>query len=102
MSIIDFHDLTKADKPLLDRYFQSRYYENSHFTFTYLYMWREPYQVKWCEEDGVLYMTCQWDGQLMALQPYGPEGKMKEATEKFLAYVEQEGQPFVMTGIEKS
>lgn len=102
MSIIEFHDLTKADKPLLDRYFQSRYYENSHFTFTNLYMWREPYQVKWCEEDGVLYMTCQWDGQLMALQPYGPEEKMKEATEKFLAYFEQQGQPFVMTGIEKS
>lgn len=102
MSIIEFHDLTKADKPLLDRYFQSRYYENSHFTFTNLYMWREPYQVKWCEEDGVLYMTCQWDGQLMALQPYGPEEKMKGATEKFLAYFEQQGQPFVMTGIEKS
>ena len=102
MSIIEFHDLTKADKPLLDRYFQSRYYENSHFTFTNLYMWREPYQVKWCEEDGVLYMTCQWDGQLMAWQPYGPEEKMKEATEKFLAYFEQQGQPFVMTGIEKS
>ncbi|MDD6135099.1 MAG: phosphatidylglycerol lysyltransferase domain-containing protein [Selenomonadaceae bacterium] len=102
MSIIEFHGLTKADKPLLDRYFQSRYYENSHFTFTNLYMWREPYQVKWCEEDGVLYMTCQWDGQLMAWQPYGPEEKMKEATEKFLAYFEQQGQPFVMTGIEKS
>ena len=102
MSFIEFHDLTKADKPLLDRYFQSRYYENSHFTFTNLYMWREPYQVKWCEEDGVLYMTCQWDGQLMAWQPYGPEEKMKEATEKFLAYFEQQGQPFVMTGIEKS
>lgn len=101
MSIIEFHDLTKADKPLLDRYFHSRYYENSHFTFTNLYMWREPYHVKWCEEDGVLYMTCQWENQLMALQPYGPEEKMEEATEKFLAYFEQQGRPFVMTGIEK-
>lgn len=101
MSIIEFHDLTKADKPLLDRYFHSRYYENSHFNFTNLYMWREPYHIKWCEEDGVLYMTCQWEEKLMALQPYGPEEKMEEATAKFLAYFEQQEKPFVMTGIEK-
>ena len=102
MIIIEFRVLTKADKPLLDRYFQSRYYENSHFNFTNLFMWREPYHIKWCEEDGVLFMTAEWDGQLMALQPYGPEEKMQEATEKFLAYFESQGKPFFMTGMEKS
>lgn len=102
MIIIEFRALTKADKPLLDRYFQSRYYENSHFNFTNLFMWRKPYHIKWCEEDGVLYMTAEWDGQLLALQPYGPEEKMQEATEKFLAYFESQGKPFFMTGMEKS
>lgn len=102
MIIIEFRVLTKADKPLLDRYFQSRYYENSHFNFTNLFMWRKPYHIKWCEEDGVLYMTAEWDGQLMALQPYGPEEKMQEATEKFLAYFESQGKPLFMTGMEKS
>lgn len=102
MIIIEFRVLTKADKPLLDRYFKSRYYENSHFNFTNLFMWREPYHIKWCEEDGVLFMTAEWDGQLMALQPYGPEEKMQEATEKFLAYFESQGKPFFMTGMEKS
>ncbi|SFT49402.1 hypothetical protein SAMN02910356_00776 [Selenomonas sp. GACV-9] len=101
MIIIEFRELTKADKPLLDRYFQSRYYENSHFNFTNLFMWREPFHIKWCEEDNVLYMTAEWDGQLMALQPYGPEEKMVEATAKFLAYFEAQGKPFVITGIEK-
>ena len=102
MIIIEFRALTKADKPLLDRYFKSRYYENSHFNFTNLFMWRKPYHIKWCEEDGVLYMTAEWDGQLMALQPYGPEEKMQEATAKFLAYFEAQDRPFFMTGMEKS
>ncbi|SFH72158.1 hypothetical protein SAMN04487861_10349 [Selenomonas ruminantium] len=102
MIIIEFRALTKADKPLLDRYFKSRYYENSHFNFTNLFMWRKPYHIKWCEEDGVLYMTAEWDGQLMALQPYGPEEKMQVATAKFLAYFEAQDRPFFMTGMEKS
>lgn len=100
MSIIDFQDLTKQDKPLLDRYFRSRYYENSHFNFTNLFMWRIPYHVRWCEENGVLYMTCEWDGTLMAMQPFGPEEKMQEATERFLAYFQEIGRPLLFVGME--
>lgn len=100
MSIIDFHDLTKQDKPLLDRYFRSRYYENSHFNFTYLFMWRIPYHVRWCEENGVLYMTCEWEGTLMAMQPFGPEEKMQEATDRFLAYFQEIGRPLLFVVLE--
>ena len=58
MRIIDFQDLTKEDKPVLDRHFSSGYYENSHFNFTNFFMWREPYHVRWAEDGDVLYMTC--------------------------------------------
>ena len=102
MSIIEFHDLIKADKPLLDKYFHSRYYENSHFNFTNLFMWREPYHVKCCEEDGILYMTCEWNGEWMAMQPFGPEEKMQEATEKLIRYFDKQGRPLIFTGIERS
>lgn len=102
LSIIDFQKLTKADKPLLDRYFRSRYYENSHFNFTNLFMWRGPYDVRWCEEDGVLYMTCEWEGTLMALQPYGPEEKMEQATARLIEYFAQLGRKLIFTGLEKS
>lgn len=100
MSIIDFHDLTKQDKPLLDRYFRSRYYENSHFNFTDLFMWRIPYHVRWCEENGVLYMTCEWEGTLMAMQPFGPEEKMQEATDRYLAYFQEIGRPLLFVWLE--
>ena len=98
---MDFQDLKKEDKPLLDRYFRGRHYENSHFNFTNLFMWREPYHIKIAEEDGVLYMTCEWEGELFALQPFGPVEKFQEATEKFLAYFKEENRPFVVTGMEK-
>lgn len=100
MSIIDFHDLTKQDKPLLDRYFRSRYYDNSHFNFTNLFMWRIPYHVRWCEENGVLYMTCEWEGTLMAMQPFGPEEKMQEATDRYLAYFQEIGRPLLFVWLE--
>lgn len=100
MSIIDFHDLTKQDKPLLDRYFRSRYYDNSYFNFTNLFMWRIPYHVRWCEENGVLYMTCEWEGTLMAMQPFGPEEKMQEATDRYLAYFQEIGRPLLFVWLE--
>ena len=78
MRIIDFQDLTKEDKPVLDRHFSSGYYENSHFNFTNFFMWREPYHVRWAEDGDVLYMTCEWEGELMAIQPFCAEEKWPE------------------------
>lgn len=102
LSTIKFQNLTKADKPLLDKYFRSRYYENSHFNFTNLFMWREPYHIKWCEEDDVLYMTCEWQGTLMALQPFGAPEKMAAATKNLIDYFRTAERKLIITGIEKS
>ena len=102
MSAIDFRDLTKEDKMLLDRYFHSRYYENAHFNFTNFYMWREPYHVQLCEADDVLYMISEWEGELQAMQPFGAEEKMQEAIGKILQHFRAVGRKFKMVGIEES
>lgn len=101
MIAIDFHALCKEDKLLLDRYCRSRYYENSHLNFTNLFMWREPYQIKLCEEHDVLYMICTFGGRLMALQPLGAEEKMQEAIHKLADYFGEVGKPLFFSGIEK-
>ena len=101
MSTIKFQDLQKDDKPLLDSYFHSAYYENSHFNFTNLFMWREPYRIQWAEEDGILFMTCEWEGELMALQPFCDSAKYEEAITKFAAHFNHMGKPLVFMGIEK-
>lgn len=102
MRTINFQDLKKEDKPVLDRHFSSGYYENSHFNFTNFFMWREPYHVQWAEDDSVLYMTCEWERELMAIQPFCEEEKWPEATAAIIAYFEQQGRPLVFTGIEKA
>ena len=102
MDIIDFKELEKADKPRLDAFFKERYYENSHFNFTNLYMWRQPYHIMWAVEDGVLYMKAEWEGRVFAMQPFGPISKMEDAITHWLAYFREIGQPFEISGIERS
>ena len=101
MIAIVFRDLAKEDKPLLDRYCRSNYYENSHLNFTNLFMWREPYHIRLCEENDVLYMTSEWQGQLLALQPLGAEEKMQEAIGRLADYFREQGKPLVFSGVEK-
>lgn len=92
--------MRKEDKELLDSFFKARYYENSHYNFTTVYIWREPFHMQWAIEDDVLYMTAQWQGKTMLLNPFGPEEKMEEAVQKQAAWVQAEGVPFYAYGIE--
>ena len=101
MIAIVFRDLVKEDKPLLDRYCHSHYYENSHLNFTNLFMWREPFHIKVCEENDILYMTCEWQGKLLSLQPLGAEDKMQEAIGRLIEYFHEQGVPLVFNGVEK-
>lgn len=100
--IIDFHALSQADKPLVDRYFHSRYYENAHFTFTNLFMWREPFQLQLAEEDGVLYMRCEAGGKAWFLQPFGPEGKFAESVQRVVDWCRENGHAVQFMGLEKA
>jgi len=65
-------------------------------------MWRKPYHVQICEEDGILYMTCEWDGLLQALQPVCPQEKWREAVEKLRAYFAGQEKVLFFTGVEKN
>lgn len=94
---IEFHALTKEDKPLLDRYFRANYYENSHFNFTNLYMWREPFRVQITEEDDVLYVTSEWKGKVAALQPFCDPALYRAATKKYLRISRRSGSRFTST-----
>lgn len=102
MIVIQFQELTKADKGLFDGYFRDRYYENSHFNFTNLFMWRGAYKIVWAEENGVLYTKAEWGGQEFALQPFGPQEKMAEAVECWLGYFSDRGLAFSMYGVDQA
>ena len=101
VNTIEFRALTKEDKPLLDAYFRANYYENSHFNFTNLYMWREPFNVKITEENNVLYITSEWKGRLSALQPFCDVSLYPEATRKLVAYIRAQNCPACIYDIER-
>jgi len=102
VSTINFQELTKADKPLFDRYFRSNYHENSHFNFTNFYMWREPYNVRWIEKDDILFVLANLDGQPMALQPFGAPERMEEATARLVQHFKETGETLFISDIEES
>lgn len=102
MIYINFQPLVKEDKAIFDEFFKNRYYENSHFNFTNLFMWRSAYQIMWAVEDQVLYLKATWDEEEFALQPIGPEAKMQQAISNWLAYFKEKNKPFYMYGVEKS
>lgn len=100
--IIELHALTKADKPLLDHYLHSRYYENAHFNFTNFYMWREPFNLQIGEQDGVLYLGCADGQKAWFLQPFGPEEKMPQAVANIVEHCQAEGREVHFMGLEQS
>ena len=86
MNIIEFKPLEKADKPIFDKYYRARYYENAHFTFTNMYMWRKPYNIHWAIEDDVLYTLTKWRNKVSMTQPLGTEDKMQGAITKIIDF----------------
>ena len=104
MNIIEFKPIEKADKPIFDKFYSARYYENAHFNFTNLYMWREPFNIQWTLEDEVIYMISEWHGKVAALQPLGSEDKMQDAIAKVIEWFNSrdKDKKVVIGGIEKS
>ena len=104
MNIIEFKPIEKADKPIFDKFYSARYYENAHFNFTNLYMWREPFDIQWTLDDDVIYMISEWHGRVAALQPIGAEDKMQDAIAKIIEWFESrdKDKKVVIGGVEKS
>ena len=86
MDIIKFKPIEKADKPIFDKFYRSRYYENGHLTFTNQYMWRKPYDIHWAVENDVLYTLTKWQNKISMLQPIGAEDKMQESIAKIIEF----------------
>ena len=104
MNIIEFKPIEKSDKPIFDKFYSARYYENAHFNFTNLYMWREPFDIQWTLDDDVIYMISEWNGKVAALQPLGAEDKMQNAIANIVEWFKSrdKDKKVVIGGIEKS
>ena len=81
--------MTCTDKPTFDKFFGSRYCENSKYTFTNLFMWRDMLNLQWAVEDDVLYMFSTNEKNFSAWQPIGSQEKMQDAIAKILHVAEE-------------
>ncbi|EGO62797.1 DUF2156 domain-containing protein [Acetonema longum] len=94
--MILFRDIQLTDKPVFDRYFLTRRYEQSACTFTHLFMWRKWYNICWAEADGYLCLKASYDGVDYILPPFGePEG-YRAVMEQMLAHFAATGHKFLM------
>lgn len=53
--VIKIKELGQGDKEIIDGFFQTRYYENAHFNFTNLFMWRRAH-IMWTVEDTMSFI----------------------------------------------
>lgn len=97
---VEFRPIEKSDKAIVDSYLRLQEHENSHFTFMNLYTWRKPFQVELAEENGVLFINSRWNGEVQAVQPFGPREKISWAIGEQLAWFRQRGLPFKVVDVE--
>ena len=98
---MDFREVLLSDKEVMDKYFRARYYENSHYSFTNVFMWRHHHNMKWAEEDGALYIEQRRGGKLYAMQPITDEANWEAATKKWLDYFAKVGEVPAFYAVEK-
>ncbi|SDE22673.1 DUF2156 domain-containing protein [Sporomusa acidovorans] len=98
---INFQDITLAQKALFDKCFSHRRYENAHYNFTNLFMWRQLYSIKWAEADGYLVIKAGQGENQFLLQPFGPDAGIEAILEKMADYCAEHALAFSLRGIEK-
>ena len=86
---MEFKNLEKADKKIIDKFYNAGYYENSEHNFTNLYIWRNLCNIQWTVEDEVLFISSSSEDMLAAWQPVGQQEKMQDAITKILDWAEK-------------
>ena len=98
--IINFKAITLADKPIFDKAFQGRRYENAHFSFGNLFMWQKAYQIEWAVWEDVLLVKAAWEGTDFVLPPFGADCDFGRAVLRLEDYFKGAGKPFMLRGAE--
>lgn len=100
---INFKQITLEDKGLFDKFFQQRRYENAHFNFTNLFMWRKAYNIKWTVEEECLCIMAGRENEYFVLPPFASQGAdMARALDKMMEHFAENKWLFNLRGAEKS
>ena len=97
---MNFKPIELTDKPVFDKAFHQRYYENSWFTFTNLFVWRDNYSTAWALQDEALYVRLQANGLIYFLPPFAPADRsFAVAVDAAVKESQSQGNAFLMKGL---
>lgn len=72
----DSRELTLEDKPVFDEIFRQWQPDISAYTFTNIFVWREPYSTRLSLWDGLYIVSNVTDGKMSILEPLGDGDKV--------------------------
>ena len=97
---MDFKPLELADKPVFDAMLHQRYYENSWFTFTTFYTWRDNFATTWTLAEESLYLRMQANGLVYFLAPFAAASRsFAAAVDTAVRESRQRDEAFLMKGL---
>ncbi len=81
-----------SSKPILDSYFKNGMFLNSEFTFTNMFMWQKPYNIRYAELDGNLCIFSKHGGNPESVNMTTMQGDITSTVPKLLEYFSEIGQ----------
>lgn len=100
-NMIDFKDITPADRATITAYTLKSDRRNCDLSFSNLCSWRFLYNTKFAEIDGFLLFKFWAKGELVYMMPVG-EGDLKAVLYALMKDAKEEGQPFCMLGVSET
>ncbi len=95
-----FKPLELADKPIFDRMLGQRYYENSWFTFTTFFTWRENFTTHWALHDDALFLKMRATGLVYFTAPFAAADRsFAAAVDAAVQESRSQGETFLMKGL---
>jgi hypothetical protein len=99
--IINFQEITLAEKELFDEYFSKRRYESAHHNFTNFFMWGDFFNVRWAVLGEHLCLKAGSGKEAFMLQPIGADKDIEKTLELIEKYFHSTETDFVLKGVEK-
>jgi len=96
--ILEFKKVTLDVRPLFEQYITRSGQRGSECAFSNLYVWRDCYNIFWCEYKNFLLLKVKRQDDAFYLQPFGGRDEdLPEVMEELLK--DNQGEPFSMHGI---
>ncbi len=89
---IQIKPVTTDAKPILDSYFKNGVFLNSEFTFTNMFMWQKPYNIRYAEIDGNLCIFSKHGNNPESVNMTTMQGDVAATVPKLLEYFSSIGQ----------